>query len=173
MKIGIGFGLLSLIAAFLIGLLSDISMKILLPASVVFGILGSMVAYYLSRYLIFREPKILKTINTEIPQSKILTEGPARCFNFNNELGKVFLTNKKLLFKSLDSNKEEVFEINDISDIKILRHWGLVGVGLMYNYKGLKVQFALDYPGDWKALIETGQEYNRQRIKSEPILVEA
>ncbi|MBK3516470.1 hypothetical protein [Carboxylicivirga marina] len=173
LKWGLVFGLISFICVFLTGVLwGKVNTYWWFVISLVSSLFIGVLVFYISRIMNYKEIKALRNIRIEEKEESILVDGIACCIGDKKKVGKLFMTNQKLFFKAAESHSQMSFEIEGISDIKIYRKWRMIGAGLMFNYNGEQTQFNVDYPGDWKALIETGQEFKKQCLVANPIVVE-
>jgi len=161
--VGIKFGILSiggvLSAGFLIG--SEV-IGLLLAMSLMMGIMTTGMIYFISKYMDRKVHKSVCRLTAEVKQDdKILVDGLAGHNFQKNGLGKLFLTKRQLLFKTVKTKNQLSYRLDDISDIRLCKVWGLFSRGLKFYYHGNEEQYCVDYPRDWKLLIEYVQEFNR------------
>ncbi|WP_430817062.1 hypothetical protein [Carboxylicivirga sp. RSCT41] len=161
LTVGIIIGIFIYGVLLAMGLLSDQSDVIMWSVvSLLLGVMLAVVVYSLKPLLNRKMHQKIYELSADIhDDEKILIDGPAGLNSDKSCMGKLFLTRDNLLFKALDQ-KQLNYSIENISDIRLLKKWGVINNGLKFNYNGIEEMYYVDYAGDWKVIIEYVKGFN-------------
>ncbi len=168
MGTSIGAGIIVLIILFQVIIGSTID-SIVLFYSVLSGLIVGVIAALSLRLISLNEEKIISAITLDLDEEEsIIIEGAAK-YHFESKVykGKLFLTSRRLIFKTLEPKRSEavfVGTLKSIKNIDLRRSLRLMGMSLEINADLAHNKFMVDYPSDWKGVIES-QIKHSQDIK--------
>ncbi|WP_430813855.1 hypothetical protein [Carboxylicivirga sp. RSCT41] len=111
----------------------------------------SMVLLYLFRRK--HERKVMSIIIQLNAEEEIVVEGYADSTDKVNGIGKLCLTNQRLIFSSNKTGEQQFYHLNRIVQVSLQKKFGLCHNGLMINLNGSIKKFEVAYPDDWLKLI--------------------
>ncbi|MCG8579571.1 MAG: hypothetical protein MI866_06630 [Bacteroidales bacterium] len=158
-KVGTLYGLITVVGVYLIGkLANDTNAYMWFVISILVGLITAIMIYMLNQLMDRKVHRRLSGLEAELQQNdKILIEGPAGKSSLKRSMGKLFLTRNQLLYKSI-SDKQLNYSLEDVSNVRLCKKWLFFNNGLKFSYDGREEEYHVDYPGDWKAIIEYVKE---------------
>ena len=96
----------------------------------------------------------LKTQNVN-HREKVVVETECIFISIKNKLnGKLILTESKLLFVNLEGKLIEEFSLSRIHSLNQRKSWGFFNKGIFMGYGENYYTLKVEFPNDWKRLIE-------------------
>jgi len=154
--VGGGIIIITILFQLIIGFTID---SIVLFYSVMAGLTVGVIIALSFRLINLNEEKNISAITLDLDaEESIIIEGSAKYhFESNVYKGKLFLTSRRLIFKMLEpKNSEAVFvsTLKSIKNIDLRRSLRLMGMSLEIESNFAHDKFMVDYPNDWKGIIE-------------------
>lgn len=117
----------------------------------------------LYKVLLLRKERALKCLGADLETNEtVIIEGPANyCQSYTNVDGKLLLTSDRLIFRTRDHSQDS-FSLGQIISIKVKKTLGILEDELIISINGNTEHFGVDYPGDWKNLIEWQKTLNEK-----------
>jgi len=122
----------------------------------VIGLLHGLLFVYVMKLTNRKGSRAIQLLKAELIQDEtLIVEGPANHIKKAEGVGKLFLTNSRLIFASPKQNNQVCYPLDMIIGIKLYKIGGVFNKGLMINVEGRVEKFIVDYPKDWLELIKT------------------
>ena len=155
--IGVAVVVTTILFQIIIGLTIDLK---ILFFSVLFGFSIGVLGFLIVRLIKLNKERLISQITLELDKEEsIIIEGTAQYhIEPNTYRGKLFLTSNRLIFKTIKSKKSEALFIDSLENvkgIKLKRCLTLEGKCLEIKSDLDHNKFFVDYPSDWKGIIET------------------
>ena len=102
-----------------------------------------------------------KSLKVEIrADESLVIDGPAsNSVHQGQQHGRLILTDHRLLFLTIDAPAKEI-TLKDILDIDIISFMGVFHTGIKLQLGSCEERWMLDFPSDWKVLIELQKRSN-------------
>lgn len=89
-----------------------------------------------------------------IEDENVIVDGPANCIQRKDGLGKLFLTNKRLIFTTQSRNKQINYPLSIIYGVDYIKSVGVFKKGIIIHFEESDEKYIVDYPNDWLELIK-------------------
>jgi len=130
--------------------------------SILWSLGVGLVVSVLCKISIRKKERQTKFLLSEIASDEtIILEGPAKKCQPNNKVwGKLILTSERLIFKTIMPSQKNLF-LTNIKNIKVKKILGILQDGLIINMDDSTQKFVVDYPQDWKDIIDCQMKSNK------------
>ncbi|WP_185968854.1 GRAM domain-containing protein [Carboxylicivirga sp. M1479] len=124
--------------------------------AILIGLICSLLSGIIMHFRVARLKQQFAGTNLIVKKNEaIIIDGMA---NFNNQMGKLYLTNQRIVFlpKISNSAKEAGFNIvlSKIESVMILKTANFIPKGIIIKSPLKERSFEVDYADDWRCLIE-------------------
>lgn len=163
LKLSIYCGLTCSAGIFTTGLMTcQLLIYPLIMISIISAIVIASLCFYMNIYISRNMRLKVNAIEIELNSNEnIFVEGIAGHNSNKHDVGKLVITNNSLMFRSL-SSRQWCYSLSGISNISLTKKWGIIPRGLQFVYKGSEEHYLVDYPEDWKIIIEYIKSFNSQ-----------
>ncbi|OIQ41316.1 MAG: hypothetical protein BM563_01120 [Bacteroidetes bacterium MedPE-SWsnd-G1] len=159
-KIGLIVGLIIMISTIVFQLIIGFTINLeILFYSVLFGFFFGVLSFILIKLAKLNQERLISQITVDLDEEEsLIIEGAAQYhIEPNIYRGKLFLTSNRLIFKTIKPKHSVALYNNSLKNLKgisLKRNLSLHGKCLEIDSDLDHNKFSVDYPNDWKGIIE-------------------